>query len=460
MALGAQTRIVAGDQTMVKLSEVVAGEMASLFDCRPALAGVTETRPGDILLQTDRTLKDGEYRIAVGDRVIVAGADYAAAAAGSVTFLQSLSLVDHVLTLPLMSIADAPGAGYRGLMVDPARHFHSPDTLRQIIEMCRWYKIRFLQLHLTDDQSFTFPSTSFPELATPSRHYTLEQLRSLEQFAAERGVVIVPELDVPGHAGAEVRQMPELFATRTGAKSTINFINPRTLEAVDTIIGEMLEVFKSTPYFHIGADEVKLDGLDHDPDFKAAMKQAGVENIIELYRSFIAERNETVKSLGRQMIVWEGFRRNGKVDIPRDILVMVFEGGLYYRPDHLVEDGYRIINTSWQPLYVVTRRPAPVGQWPAEHIYGWNMFRWEHFQEKNPAFEPIQLSPSGSVLGAQMCSWENPPEVVIPTLRQRLPAMSERIWLPQRSSDFLDFSRRLGATGAGLDKILGKLRKG
>jgi hexosaminidase len=69
----------------------------------------------------------------------------------------------------------------------------------------------------------------------------------------------------------------------------------------------------------------------------------------ELYRHFIVCLNGIVKKHGRQTIVWEGFHRDGKTAIPNDILVMAFEGGKYYRPDHLVEDGYTIINASWQP---------------------------------------------------------------------------------------------------------------
>ena len=133
---------------------------------------------------------------------------------------------------------------------------------------------------------------------------------------------------------------------------------------------------------------------------------------------------------------------------------MAFEGGKYYRPDHLVEDGYTIINTSWQPLYVVSHRPAPIGQWPLEHIYGWNMFRWEHFRQWAPAFTPIQLPSDAPVRGAQLCAWEQPDEVEIPSIRKRLAAMSERLWNPDANRDFEDFAARLSATDASLTKLL------
>ncbi len=431
LKLRAVARIVAADESLAPLTEVLAAEIEAVAGLKLAPAEGVPSRPGDVVLQLGPAMDEEQYRLTVTDRAHVAGGSYAGVAAGTVTLLQAISAQDGVVALPQMTVADAPCAAYRGLLVDPARHFHTPDMLRQVINLCRWYKIRFLQLHLTDDQSFTFPSKAYPKLATPGRHYTVEQLRALEQYAVERGVLMVPEFEMPGHAGIMTRQMPELFATQTGPGSTMNYARPEACKALDTIIGEMIDVFRAAPYFHIGADEVNFSGLDRDPDFQAAMAKTGVPSPQELYRAFIAERNNTVKRHGKQMIIWEGFRPGGKVDIPRDIVVMAFEGGFYHRPDDLVEAGYTIINTSWQPLYVVTRRPAPIGQWPTEHIFRWNMYRWEHFIDRAPAGrEPIQLRAGSRVLGAQMCSWENPQEVVIPFVRERLAAMSERIWNP------------------------------
>ncbi len=456
LKLGAGARIVAADEALAPLAEVLAGEVEAVAGLKPATAEDGRARAGDVVLQLDPAMDEEQYRLEVTDRAQVTGGSYAGVAAGTVTLLQALSAEDGAVALPRVSVADAPYASYRGLLVDPARHFHTPDMLRQVIDLCRWYKIRFLQLHLTDNQSFTFPSTAYPKLATPGRHYTIEQLRELERYAVERGVLMVPEFEMPGHAGTMTRKMPELFATQTGRGSTMNYARPEACAALDAIIGEMIDVFRATPYFHIGADEVNFSGLDRDPDFRAAMEEAGAPSAYELYRAFIVERNKTVKRHGKQMIIWEGFRPGGEVDIPRDIVVMAFEGGFYHRPDDLVEAGYTIINTTWQPLYVVTRRPAPVGQWPVEHIFGWNMYRWEHFRDWAPAYgEPIELPAGSPVLGAQVCSWENPQEVVIPFVRDRLAAMSERVWNPAAGRNFEDFSGRLQATDARLTALLG-----
>ncbi|MEI8045381.1 MAG: hypothetical protein WCL11_28490, partial [Verrucomicrobiota bacterium] len=124
------------------------------------------------------------------------------------------------------------------------------------------------------------------------------------------------------------------------------------------------------------------------------------------------------------------------MSIPRDIVVMAWDTG-FYRPDSLVEDGYHIINACYQPLYVVGNAASP--RWAQSYIYGWNMFRWEHYLSFRPAFRPIQLPAGAPVLGAVMCSWEQKEAAEIPSLRERLPAMSERLWNPEANRPMSDF---------------------
>jgi hexosaminidase len=93
--------------------------------------------------------------------------------------------------------------------------------------------------------------------------------------------------------------------------------------------------------------------------------------------------------------------------------------------------------------------------WSPEHIYGWNYYRWESCWKTSKAFEnAIAVEPTPHVLGAQLCAWEQPQEIELPTLRQRLAAMSERIWNPDAGRSFADFSQRLTHTDAALDKLL------
>jgi hexosaminidase len=199
--------------------------------------------------------------------------------------------------------------------------------------------------------------------------------------------------------------------------------------------------------FHIGGDEADLALADQNVDFKAAMKKYGLPNQHELYRQFVCQMNEVVKKHGKQMIVWEGFGRHGKVPIPKDILVMAYEIR-FYMPQDLVNDGYKVVNASWTPLYVVNANCRP----PAE-IYAWNLFQFKPFGAKAEDKGRL-LAPSENVIGAQLCAWEQPQSLELPNERKRLPAMIERIWNPATGRSFDDFQRRLVATDRLLDLLL------
>jgi hexosaminidase len=449
MTIDAESRIVASDERLQRLAEVLAVEIALATGLS---LGVIQgdARAGDIVLKIDPTYEDERYTLSVDSIATVEAGEYGSVALGTATLLQSLTEGGGEARLPRVTMTDGPRSSYRGLMVDVARQWHSIETLKQIVVLCRLYKINYLHLHLTDNQSFTFPSATYAELATPGRHYMIDELRDLERFATERGVTIVPELDVPGHSWAMVEANPELFglAGRESNPYIINMGSERVYAALDTIVGEIAGVFESSPYIHIGGDEAWMVYVAEDPTAAAFMARRGIPDVDELYRYFIARMNEIVKRHGKRTIVWEGFRKDGAIEIPRDITVMAWETA-YQLPQELLEDRYSIINVSWKPLYVVGDR-----RWSPEDIYGWNMFRWENWYRPTPSFTPIQQEPSDRVIGAQMAAWEQSDAMEIPSLRRRLPAMSERIWQPDAGRDYADFARSLDSTDRLLQKLI------
>ena len=304
-----------------------------------------------------------------------------------------------------MSIDDAPHSDYRGLMINVARKQHSIATLKQMVELCRLYKVRYLQLHLTDDQAFMFPSRAYPKLNTKNEHgrksYTLHELKDLVAYADQRNVTIVPEYEMPGHSATSNRAMHDLFIIAKTKPyehhASINFCKEDVMRAVATVTGEMCEVFKSSPYFHIGGDEADLALAGQNADFKAAMKKYDLPNQHELYRRFLCQMDEIVKQNGKQMIVWEGFGRGGKVKIPKDVIVMAYEIR-FYMPGDLVNDGYKVINAAWTPLYVVNKNCRP-----PEEIYAWNLYQFKPYNAK-PTERGRLVQPNDNVIGAQLCA--------------------------------------------------------
>jgi hexosaminidase len=450
LTLDADCKIVAADESLIPLARVASEEMALLFGCKCRILR-DGGGAGQITLTLDKRLAAEAYEVEVSDGAVVKGGDYKGAVWGLVTLLQSATADNGRIVVPRMKIADRPFAEYRGLLVDLARRWHPIPTVKQAVVLAHWYKIGYLQLHLTDNESWTFPSTAYPQLATPGRHYTLDELRDLESFAAARGVTIVPSLEMPGHASTLVKSLPTLVGDEPLAPETGALCPGResTYQLADALVGEVCDVFRSTPYYHVGGDEVNQSAWAKCKHCIAYRKQHSLDSDEELYRHFLFRMDDVVKKHGKRMIVWEGFKVPGKTPVPKDITVMVFES-YYELPQNYTAAGYKVINTAWQPLYVVNGR-----NWSPEQILSWNIYRWEHWASFSAAYgKGIDVSPTPLVLGAQMCSWEQTADSEIASLRQRAAAMSERLWDHKTRRTFADFSDRLKTTDAELTKLL------
>lgn len=423
-----------------------------------------------ILIIRDDSLVTDQYKIEIKEKVIIYVSTISSLSYALNSLLQIAKLKNGRLVLQQIEINDFPDAEYRGLLIDLARQWHSVETLKKLIDLSSFYKLNYIQFHLTDDQSFTFPSESYPKLKTKNRYYTKDELKYLVDYAYDRGIIIIPEIDVPGHSAKFIESYPEIFAPTLekdlglnvlGHQATNNVINigsEKVYSALESIFDEVIEIFYTSPYFHIGADEATLSNLVGDPLVEALMKRENLgAEIDELYRYFIVRMNNFLKKRNRIMCVWEGFKRDGKVSIPKDIIVFPFES-LYNLPNHLLEDGYQLVNSSWTPLYVVgsgVKDGWIPRKWGPEKIYDWNMWQWENWYHKSPAsIKPIQLDKSDLVIGAQMCAWEQTDEAEIPSLRRRIPTFSERVWNTEQKKSFTSFYKILDNTDTMLSLLI------
>lgn len=415
-------------------------------------------RKGDIVLEIDPRLKagaeilcvqgqnlvrntDGAYLLTVNDRATVRGFDYRAVAEGTATLLQALTVQHSMLSLPILTIHDWPAADYTGAMADVARQEISIDTLKQTVEACRLYKVRYLQLHLTDDQGWTFPSHAFPQLGTRNsaahggiapRLYTEAELKDLVAYADVRGVTLVPEIETPGHAGAALRALPAIFDSidpATGKMRDIalmNMGNPKLYDALDTIVGEVCAVFKSSPYFHIGCDETWFGAIDKAPEIATFMQANGLKDHGALFAYFVRRMVDIVKKHGKKPILWEG----GANEVTKDAIVMTWvENTAAAR--HLIDSGFTTITVPWT-LGVPT-------------LPEWSMYR------SNTAV----LHPGDSVLGASVVLWEMNDQALMSEdyARRRLPERQERTWGPDNQFTMPDFERRYAADNALLSRL-------
>jgi len=384
---------------------------------------VSETGRGDLELIVDSAMQEESYMLVADEHITITGRDYNAVAMGTATLLQILA-TNKNRCITRMGIHDQPDSHWRSLLIDPARRPHDIETIKNVVRLCRWYKVRYLQLHLTDDQYFTFPSKAFPSLPTKAFHYTREELNELVEFAHAHGVEFVPELEVPGHAHHLVTKLPQIFGFDDPSlnRNTINMARDEVYGALDTLVGEIAEVFKYSRYIHMGGDEANFKGMEENAQVKRWMQEHNLKSIDELFWHFINGTNVIIKKHGRSTIVWEGFSKEGNATIDKDITVMAWET-IYQMPQHLLDGGFRIVNVSWVPNYVVNDR-----KWSPFDIYHWNIYRWENWVPHMPSYKPFQISPHPNVIGGGMASWEQDAYEEISSLRLRVPAMSERLW--------------------------------
>ncbi len=474
------SRVVTADTSLAPLAAICARELWTCTGKNVRIGiGRGPAMPGDILLAIDPALGEEAYRLDIGAVAEVRGGSYEAVCRGTASLAQSVVRRHAECFLPCCWVEDAPYAGFRGLMIDLARAPHSRETLQALIVLCWFYKIRYLQFHLTDVEGFAFPSTRYPLLADDRACLSLADWHALEAFAVARGVTLIPELDVPGHAGERLKRLCPTHP-HTG-RPVVNPVSERTFAVLDTLVGELCEVFRATPYFHIGADEVAYDGWAHCRDCARELKRQRLPGLEELYRRFIVRMNDIVKAHGKRTVVWEGFAKDGLTLIPPDVIVQFFDVA-YLQPEEAMALGHDVINSCWGPLYVV----GPHASCPTEMIYQWHPGIFgscglyavpdaldgaptldattapvTFFEQPFPGayFPRAKAIPENrqQMLGAAMASWGMVEADEIPYLRRRLAAMSERIWQPRAGRTYADFQRRLELQDDRLTALLDDL---
>jgi len=416
---------------------------------------------GGITFSMDASIPVEGYCLTVSENgVTVKASDDLGAQNASVTLIQLMEKDGDDLTLPIGSIEDAPKCTWRAVMFDLARFWHDLSFLYEYVDMCRFYKIRYLHLHFTDDQSYTLPSKSFPELPTKDRHYTEEEIRDLLAYAKSRGVQIVPEIDVPGHATSFTTSCGDTFA-----HNGVICLSENSMSRMETLFRELCELFADSDYIHMGGDEAiierwldcdkcldafRRDGIDVD---KYLETEEGRHDLSELmYATFIQRICKTILSCGKTPIVWEGFCESMNHMIPREAVIVSWEN-LYQPIPQLLKAGFRIINASWRPLYVVTHKGY---YWSPEEVYEWNVYTWRCLHPDSPHFgKTLLMEPTEQIEGAQLLAWgdwiptkdDNIAEGVRAEQRlieERTPCLAENVWNREKpNTDWNEFSERM-----------------
>ena len=397
------------------------------------------------------------FKLEVGDKISVYAASPTGLFWGSRTVLQLLQKGPGN-PIPKMDILDQPVVRYRGLMMDVAREFHSLEFHLEMIKKMAYYKLNHYMIHFSDHESYTLPTDIYPGLPTPGRNYSKEDIRKMVETAKEYHVTIVPSVDVPGHAGALIRGIPELEFNR---ERKLDVTKEKTYEILQNIFGELMELFPG-PVWHLGADEVGFPDLENSPDKAYAewMKKHSFSKGSQLLNYFINRMHGFIKGKGYQMFVWEGFKPDFYPKVNDEIIVcpfdVVHEGIM---PEDYMRAGYKLLNTSWTPLYVADK----IYMTTPEILAKWNIRMFGRGRSPQPFAYWKKFSPDEiitEVTGSQMCSWANEekaewgllfggyagpgfPEYGRPGPRVQI--FSERVWTGEKTNA-KDLLERAGAS--------------
>ena len=385
---------------------------------------------GGLILSADGACGPEEYRLSISpDGARLAASGEKGMHNGLADLLSRLGREGDSLSADGACLTDKPDCSYRGLLVDLARQRHPLPYVLSYVDLCWKNRASHLQLHFTDSQSFTLPIEAYPKLPTQGRAYTREEIGILTEYAAARGITLVPEVDVPGHSAPFFAAYPELFGT-TG-------VLPACTEAFDalrTIFSEVAGLFPRSPWIHIGGDEASIGAWENCPRTQAFMKENGIADIHEMYAEYIRILTDTILSLGRTPVVWEGFGKAYNDRIDKRTIVIAWES--YYQPAYdLAASGFTLINCSWKPLYIVT----PGTHWSPEEIAAHDPWKWDHWWEKSAAYpDGYRIDRKYPVLGCQLCAWgdalagmenwEDGIRLERELIAERLPALCGMLW--------------------------------
>jgi hexosaminidase len=350
--------------------------------------------------------------------------------------------------LPIVEIEDHPRLPWRGLLIDASRHFLPVPTVERILEAMAVVKMNVLHLHLSDEPGFRAESLVHPrlhQLGSNGQYYSQAELRHLVEYAAERGIRVLPEFDMPGHVTSWLVGYPELgslpgpyqVATTFGWRDPA--FDPTRQEVYDFIasfIDEMAPLFPDA-YWHIGGDEVGDKDWDENPAIVAYKAAHGIQSNHDLEAIFTERVRELLAAHQKTLVGWEEILNPA---VTGDVVAQSWRG-----PASLASaarDGHRGILSSGYYLDLMMG---------ADALY---------------AVEPVDASldpqAAARVLGGEVCMWGELVDAgnVESRIWPSTAAVAERLWSAASLTDTADMYRRLWRVSDELERAGGAHRAG
>ena len=402
--------------------------------CGLALEPENEKKPSWLRLNRNDNLPREGYSLTVTED----GINIEAATETGVIW--ALTTISETLkknrSLPCISLEDSPRYNHRGLMLDCVRQFFDVDQVKQIIEQISRAKINTLHWHLTDDQGWRIESTRFPLLQSKGgEFYTQKEIRDVVAFAHERGVEIIPEIDLPGHTTGLLAAYPQFscsgteveYATGGGIyKIILCPAKERTFEFLDSLLEEICELFPS-PYFHIGGDEAPKTEWKKCADCLRKMEELKLHDWDDLQGYFSSRVIEILRKSNKRAVLWNDALRASS--LPVDMTVQYWNPQFSKALRRHINNGGDFVYSNMFELYL----DYPHAMTSLKKIYN-----------VTPKIDKKDWTNKSGLSGLQACMWTEHVKNNNKLEKQIFPrifAMAEIAW--SRDRNYKDFIRRL-----------------
>ncbi|MCA4022123.1 beta-N-acetylhexosaminidase [Vibrio vulnificus] len=452
-------------------------EMARLHQFKLATSEV-----GEIIYRSNPTLDEGAYQLKISQeqvRVEAGSSSGFVHATASLLQLLDYNSLTQEAQLACCSISDSPRFRYRGMMLDCSRHFHSVEQVKRLINLLAHYKFNTFHWHLTDDEGWRVEIKAFPALTEVGAwrgvdeaiepqythisqryggFYSQEEIKEVVAYASQRSIMVIPEIDVPGHCRAAIKSLPEMLVEaeddtvyRSIQNYSDNVLNPglsTTYQFLDGVLEEIAQLFPA-PYVHIGADEVPHGVWSNSPSCQALMKQHGYQDYKELQGHLLRHAEQKLRSLGKRMLGWEEAQHGDKVSKDTVIYSWLSEEAAV----NCARQGFDVVLQPAQTTYLdMTQDYAPeepgvdwANPLPLEKAYNYEPLA------NIPADDPIHKRIWG-IQTALWCEIINNPERMDYMVFPRIIALAEACWTQKEHRDWNDFLSRLKGHLPLLDK--------
>ncbi|WP_163399826.1 beta-N-acetylhexosaminidase [Flavobacterium fluviatile] len=385
---------------------------------------------------------------------------------GLETLLQILQNNGKSFYFPNAQISDFPRFTWRGLMIDASRHFQPVDVIKRNLDGLAAMKMNVFHWHLVDDQGWRIEMKKHPkliELASDGMYYTQQEIKSIVKYADERGILIVPEIDVPGHGTAILTAYPEIgskvISVKGGAEKsvqgtaittysvernagiftpTLDPTNPKTYQLLSEIFDEVCPLFPGD-YFHIGGDENEGKDWDANPKIQEFKKKNKLATNHELQTYFTMQLAPMLKKHGKQLMGWEEILTK---NLSKEAIVHSWRG-----PNEGVLAGQSLAEAVKKGYKTVLSNGYYIDlMYPIESHY---------LTDPMPKGVELTAEEKARILGGEAPMWTElaTPETIDSRIWPRTAAIAERLWSAEDITDVEDMRRRLETVSFRLEEL-------